>query len=227
MKNKYTGVTKISEAKFRLLIKYFCKEFTASQIAELLHINRNTANLWINRIRDRIFLLVEQEKMHNAHCVQIDETYFTKSIEFFPKYHFPYEEITVFGIINEHGKVYASIVDKPCKNEVFPIIRECCAKNVVIFTDGAALYKGLTKLGYKHYSVNHIEKEFSKHTDDMCITTNRIEGFWGWMKVRLCKFRGVKWDNLHLHIAESVWRFNHRHDDIYLLLLACFRANNL
>lgn len=33
--------------------------------------------------------------------------------------------------------------------------------------------------------------------------------------------------NLHLHIAESVWRFNHRHDDIYLLLLACFRANNL
>lgn len=124
-------------------------------------------------------MLVEQEKIHNAHCVQIDETYFTKSIEFFPKYHFPYEEIAVFGIINEHGKVYASIVDKPSKSEVFPIIREYCAKNAVIFIDGAALYKGLTKLGYKHYSVNHIEKEFSKHIDDMCITTNRIEGFWG------------------------------------------------
>ena len=82
-------------------------------------------------------------------------------------------------------------------------------------------------MGYQHYSVNHIEKEFSKHIEEMCITTNRIGGFWGWMKVRLDKFRGVKWDNLHLHIAESVWRFNHRQDDMYLLLLRQFRAKKL
>ena len=227
MKNRYQNVSKLSDAKFRLLIKYFCKEFTALQIADLLHINRNTANLWINRIRDRIFLLVEQEKMHNAKYVQMDETYFTKSLEYSPKYLFPYEELVVFGIINEQGKVYATIVDKPSKKEVFPIIKECCAKGATIYTDGAALYKGLTKLGYLHYSVNHVEKEFSKHIDEMCITTNRIEGFWGWMKVRLSKFRGVKWDNLHLHIAESIWRFNHRQDDIYLLLLRQFRANKL
>jgi len=42
----------------------------------------------------------------------------------------------------------------------------------------------------------------------MCFVTNRIESFWDWIKVRLSKFRGVKWDNLLLHIFESTWRFN-------------------
>ena len=227
MKNMYANGSHFTKKKFRLLIKYFCMEMTATQISELLNVNRKTVNLWIGKIRQRIFLLVEQERMRNAQCVQMDETYFTKSIEYSPKYLFPYEEIVVFGMINEQGKVYATIVDKPSKKEVFPIIKECCAKGATIYTDGATLYKWLIKLGYKHYSVNHVEKEFSKHIDEMCITTNRIEGFWGWMKVRLSKFRGVKWDNLHLHVAESVWRFNYRQDDIYLLLLKQFRANKL
>lgn len=157
----------------------------------------------------------------------MDETYFTKSKDFFPKYRLPYQEITVFGIINEQGKVYAKIVDKANKKEIFPIIKQCCAPGAIIYTDSAGLYKSLGRLGYRHYSVSHIDKVFSKYMDNMCITTNRIEGFWGWMKVRLGKFRGVKWKYLHLHIAESVWRFNHRQDNIYLLLLALFRANKL
>ena len=116
-------------------------EMTATQISELLNVNRKTVNLWIGKIRQRIFLLVEQERMRNAQCVQMDETYFTKSIEYSPKYLFPYEEIVVFGMINEQGKVYATIVDKPSKKEVFPIIKECCAKGATIYTDGATLYK--------------------------------------------------------------------------------------
>lgn len=123
----------------------------------------------------------------------MDETYFTKSLVHCQKYRFPYEEITVFGVINEENKIYAAIIDKPNKREVFPIIQECCSYGATIYTDCAVLYKGLTKLGYQHYSVNHLEKEFSGHLDNTCITTNKIEGFWCWMKVRLAKFRGVKW----------------------------------
>jgi hypothetical protein len=39
----------------------------------------------------------------------------------------------------------------------------------------------------------------------------------------LAKFKGVKWSNLYLHIAESVWRFNHRRDEVYKILLKEFR----
>lgn len=37
------------------------------------------------------------------------------------------------------------------------------------------------------------------------------------MKVRYAKF-GVKWGNLHLYVAETVWRFNHRYDDICAII---------
>jgi transposase-like protein len=227
MKNRYANETHFTKQKFRKLIKYFCMEFTASQTAELLHTSRNTVNLWFNRIRQRIMLLVEKEKLRNATCVQMDETYFTKTKEYFPKYKLPHEEIVVFGIIDSAGRVYAKIVPKANKEHVFPVIFECCAKDATIFTDKAALYKGLRKLGYKHHAVNHRDLEFSRYENGMCITTNRIEGYWGWLKVRLAKFRGIKWDNLDVHIAESVWRFNHRQDDIYKLLLKEFRMNKI
>ncbi len=79
-------------------------------------------------------------------------------------------------------------------------------------------------LGYKHAVVNHLDYEFSRYENGVCITTNQVESFWAWMKVRFAKFRGIKWKNMHLHVAESVWRFNHRQNDIYLLLLDLFRV---
>jgi len=227
MKNPYAKETHFSKRKFRKLLQYFCKDFNATQIADLMRINRNTANLWITRIRMRILVMSEREKLQNAPHVQMDETYFTKTKEYFPRFKLPHEEIVVFGIINHDGKVYAKIIPKANKLHIFPVIFECCAKDATIYTDSAWLYKGLTKLGYKHFSVNHKNMEFSRHENDMCITTNRIEGYWGWLKVRLAKFRGVKWDSLGLHIAESVWRYNHRQDDIYKLLLREFRVDKL
>ena len=227
MKNKYANGTHFSKCKFRKLLALFCKDFTALQIADLTHLNRNTVNLWVNRIRQRLVILVEKEKMRNATHVQIDETYFTKTKEYFPKYKLPHEEIVVFGCIDSSGRVYAKIVPKCRKEHIFPVIFEVCAPVATIYTDSAQMYKGLSKLGYKHKIVNHSNMEFSRYENDECITTNRIEGYWGWLKVRLAKFRGVKWDNLEAHIAESVWRYNHRQDDIYKLLLKEFRARPL
>ena len=227
MKNPYAKETHFSKRQFRKLLQLFCKDFNATQIADLMHINRNTANLWINRIRARILLITEREKMNDAVCVQMDETYFTKTKEYFPKYKLSHEEIVVFGCIDSAGRVYAKIVPKCRKEYIFPIIFNCCAKDATIYTDSAVLYKGLAKLGYKHHTVNHRDMEFSRYENNVCITTNRIEGYWGWLKVRLAKFRGVKWDNLDVHIAESVWRYNHRQDDIYKLLLKEFRVEKI
>jgi len=172
-------------------------------------------------------MLAEKEKLHHATCVQIDETYFTKTKEYFPKWKLPHEEIVVFGCIDPAGRVYAKIVPKANKAQVFPVIFDCCAKDAVIYTDSAALYKGLSKLGYTHYSVSHIDREFSRYEDGLRITTNQIEGYWGWLKHRLSKFKGVKWDSLDVHISESVWRYNHRQDDIYKLLLKELRVSPL
>jgi len=44
MKNKYVNRSKISEAKFRQVVKLFALDLTATQTAELTGLNRNTVN---------------------------------------------------------------------------------------------------------------------------------------------------------------------------------------
>ena len=227
MKNPYAKKTHFSVRKFRNFLQLFCKELNATQIADFINVSRNTVNLWINRIRMRILLIVEQERLTNATNVQMDEMFFTRTKEYFPKWRIPYEEVAVFGIIDDRGKVYARIVEKADRSHIFPVIAECCAAAATIFTDGGTVYRGLSKLGYNHKFVNHNQMEFARIENGLKITTNRIEGFWGWTRVRLTKFKGIKWDSLHLHVAESVWRYNHRHENLYKILLKELRVNKI
>ena len=224
MKKSYKKVPHFTKRKYRLLIKLFAGDSDAAKIASIVGISRNAAERWINRFRARILHLAEQEKLKDATSVQVDETYFTPSRKIIPKHTLPSGEICVLGIINDKGKVWAQIVDKANKLEIIPIVLACCSPGGLVCTDGAGVYKGLGKLGFDHRFISHADDEYSRYERGLCITTNRIEGFWGCMKVRLAKFRGIKRENLHIHIAESVWRFNHRHDNLYKLLLHQFRV---
>ena len=85
-KNKYLSVSKLSESKFRQIIRYYSEDFTILQIAKLTHVNRNTVNLWVNRIRERIYRQVEIEKIKNSINVQVDETFFCRPSKFYKKY---------------------------------------------------------------------------------------------------------------------------------------------
>ena len=51
--------------------------------------------------------------------------------------------------------------------------------------------------------------------------------FWGIAKTRLSKFRGIRKDKFYLHLKETEYRFNHRKEDLYHLLLEEFRKNPL
>ncbi|MBQ7673185.1 MAG: IS1595 family transposase, partial [Alphaproteobacteria bacterium] len=52
---------------------------------------------------------------------------------------------------------------------------------------------------------------------------NGIENFWGVAKNRLMKMRGITCEKFNLHFKETEWRFNHRHENIYKLLLTNLR----
>lgn len=54
MNNKYVNRSKISEAKFRELVRFFSVDLTAIQIAELTGLNRNTVNRYLTEIRKKI-----------------------------------------------------------------------------------------------------------------------------------------------------------------------------
>ena len=58
---KYIYRLKISEAKFRKIVRLFSVDLAAVQIARLSHLNRNTVNRLIKAIRERIALSCEKE----------------------------------------------------------------------------------------------------------------------------------------------------------------------
>jgi transposase-like protein len=49
-----------------------------------------------------------------------------------------------------------------------------------------------------------------------------VGGMW-----RLAKFRGIHKSTFCLHLKETEWRFNHRHENLYLVLLKEFRVTPL
>lgn len=78
-------------------------------------------------------------------------------------------------------------------------------------------------VGYdKHFRVRHEEDPFV----DGKAHINGIEGFWEVAKARLAKFRGLP-QTFYLHLKETEFRFNHRDQDLYRLVLAIIRDREL
>ena len=59
------------------------------------------------------------------------------------------------------------------------------------------------------------------------VHVNGIENFWGAAKIRMSKMRDIKKNKFNLHLKKTEWRFNHREDDIYKILLANIRKSPL
>jgi transposase len=73
--NKYIKRSRITEAKFREFLRYFCIDLTAVQITKLTGLNRNTVNRFMHLIRQRMAEICEQDaKLHGV--IGLDESYF-------------------------------------------------------------------------------------------------------------------------------------------------------
>lgn len=75
MKNKYIYHSRISEAKFREILKFFCLDLEAVKVAQICKISEKTINKIFKQIL--ILMLKECEKQVKL-CgeIQIDESYF-------------------------------------------------------------------------------------------------------------------------------------------------------
>lgn len=69
--------------------------------------------------------------------------------------------------------------------------------------------------------VQHGNDEFANNTSHI----SGIENFRGIAKMRLSKYRSLSKNNFYLHLKECEFRFNHRTEDIYKLLLKIIKDN--
>ena len=75
MKNKYTNRSKISEAKFRQILRCFTEDFDSTQTSKLTGISRRTISDIYQKLRLRIFQLTENEEKLSGE-IEADESYF-------------------------------------------------------------------------------------------------------------------------------------------------------
>ena len=76
MKNRYFIRSRISEKKFRQIIKLFVADLTAQQISLISEISRPSINKILNQIRIRISEFCEKESPFKTGEIEMDESYF-------------------------------------------------------------------------------------------------------------------------------------------------------
>ncbi len=224
MSNKYFFRGKISEEKFRMIVRLFCLDIEAKKTAELTNLNRSTVNNIYRKIRERISELCEAESPFTNGEIELDESYFGARRVRGIRGRGARGKTPVFGMLKRGDKVYTQIVKNCSISELLPIIKGRTDTGAIIYSDGFKSYDGLVNYGYKrHYRVKHGENEFALGHNHI----NGIENFWGLCKVRLAKFRGVHRHTFYLHIKECEFRYNCRNQNLYLILLKNFRNHKL
>ena len=223
MKNRYSKNAKISEAKIREVVRLFSVDLNALQIAAVAGVNRNTVNRILAHLRKCIASFCEQESPIQG-IVELDESYFGALRVKGVRGRGARGKTIVFGLFKRNGRVYTEIVPACSKITLQGIIRGRVALDSVIHSDGGRGYDGLVDLGYqKHFRVEHGNNEFADKQSHI----NGIESFWGFAKTRLVRFRGLQRHTFYFHLKECEFRFNHRDDNIYKILLRLLRNSPL
>ncbi len=222
-KNQFASFSKISEYKFRQIVKLFSYDLTAIQIAKITKLNRNTINRYLKAIRKIIAAYCEKESPFSGE-VEVDESFFGAKRIKGKRGRGANGKTIVFGIFKRNGKVYTEIVPNCSKSTLQEVIRGKIGLDSIIHSDGWRGYNGLVDVGYNnHFRVDHGSDEFVRGTSHI----NGIEGFWGYAKTRLAKFKGMNQSTFYLHLKECEFRFNYRDYDIHKIILKMFKLNKL
>ena len=222
--NRYYRRSHITEKRFRLLIRYFAMDLSASQTALLSGISRRTTNAIFLKIRVRLFVACQAASPFGSSEVEVDESYFGARRVRGKRGRGASGKHIVFGIYKRNGFVFTEIVPDVQRKTLQAIIRGRVSLDSIIHSDGWRGYNGLVDVGFdKHYRVNHSKNEFVVGDSHI----NGIESFWSYAKRRLQKFNGISKETFYLHLKECEWRFNNRSKNLYLELLKLLRENPL
>lgn len=218
-KNRYYHRSRIAEKAFRWILRYFALDLSASDTARLTGISLRSINTIYIKLRQRLASECEKHSPWSGQ-VEVDESYFGPRRVRGKRGRGAAGKTIVFGLFKRNGWVATEIVPDVKKTTLQQVIRGKVALDSVIHSDGWRGYHGLVDVGYaKHLRVNHGSNEFANEHSHI----NGIESFWAYAKLRLAKMKGIQRHMFYLHLKETEFRFNHRRDNLYRLLLKILR----
>lgn len=202
-KNRYVRRAKISEYKFRKLVKYFAEDLSATQISMLTQINRNTVNRYLNEIRERIVEFCEQyspipesEKDNTEARSQTLSERVSSNL----------------GLLKRRGKVYATLVANYTGEKVRMLLNLATKsdnRDLKVHSVDVNEEDGVIAIGYD---------DLPLYIDKPSYVEN-LDTFWSFTRERLGKFQGLAKHKFYLHLKECEFRFNFRNDNLYAVML--------
>ena len=136
IKNKYVVRSRVSEKKFRELIRYFSVDLSASQIAELTRLSRQTINTYLTAIRRRLVEVCNAEVAPFVGHIEVDESYFGARRVKGKRGRGARGKTIVFGLLKRRGKIYTEIVPDCSAATLQSIILGKTGIDSVIRSDG-------------------------------------------------------------------------------------------
>lgn len=223
MRNRYIRRAHISEREFRKVLKCFSLDISAQTSAQMLNVSRQCIQRVYTLLRERVVELTIEEANPFAGEIEVDESYFGARRVRGKRGRGAGGKTPVLGLHKRGDRVFVSVVQNCSRAELMPILKGNVLSQSDIYTDGWKAYDGLVTSGFRHHRVHHHENEFARGKNHV----NGIESFWSFAKFRMTKLRGIRKDMFLIHLKECEWRWNHRIDNLYKLILSNLRFKPL
>ncbi len=158
------------------------------------------------RIAKQIRLLFKQNKELLSDIVEIDETYIGGKHRG-KRGRGSENKTSVVGLAQRKGIIKAKVTKNTKSHTIKSIIKDNVEIGINLVTDEYRSYNGLSKLGYKHFTINHGDEKWVEGVAH----TNTIEGFWSQLKRSISgTYHCVSPKYLQFYVDEFVYRYNYR-----------------
>ena len=193
------------------LLEFFCLGVPVYRLRFQVPLNRKTIQRWFRIMRETIYAHTMKELSELSGEIEMDEALFGGRVPGKRGWGAAGKHM-VFGMYQRNGKVLTFPIPGRGKKMLAPLMVTHTKPGSLYYTDDWNAYTFLDIRG------NHvtIRKEKGKPRGRNHI--NGIEGFWSYAKYWLYHYRGVPKKHFHLYLKEIEWRFNHRHENLVMLL---------
>jgi transposase len=192
-------------------VEFFCLGVPAYRLRFQVPLNPKTIQRWFQVLRETIYNQAIKELSSVCGEVEMDETMFGGKVPGKRGWGAGGKHI-VFGIYQRNGRVLTFPISSRGNKTLVPLMIRHTKPGSLYYTDDWHAYTFLDIRG------NHVvikkEKGKPKGRDHL----NGIEGFWSYAKHWLYHYRGVPKKYFQLYLKEIEWRFNHRNENLVILL---------
>ena len=223
-RNRYYRRSRLSERKFREIVRCFAMDMSASDTARLTMISIRSLNPIFLKMRQR---MAQETERHSIFNLLPDNDHGTlpaaMSAKGSPRCNG--RAPLLFGIHRSNDSVHTELVPD-CSSPLLHNIVGGHQELASVFrpNDWVSRYHGLVDVHRGQYfplQWHDSQRLQGAHA------LNGSEPFWVFTRRRLQRSMGIPRHTYYLHLKESEYRYSHRHNDLYQGLLMLLRQHPL